>query len=220
MTDHPTSRRPRARKPPEATPPVAAPRRSRVTTADAPTATPAPRATAKKSPAAPKVAPATDEAKEPAQAKRQSTVKRTSSARHLRAVPGDGKSDDTPAPPPPPVAPEGMGVHGKRLWRDVVEVFVLRPDELVVLASACFAEERVYGIREELAKMDILVRGSMGQLVANPLLTEVRAHEGHVAAMLAKLKLRDVASGTAQGRSEGARTAAKARWATPHGAPS
>jgi len=113
-----------------------------------------------------------------------------------------------------------MGERGKRLWRDVVEVFELRADELVVLRSACYAEQRVHGIREELSQMQILVLGSMGQLVANPLLTEVRAHEGHVATLLAKLKLKDVDSGASQGRSEGARAAAQARWTTPHGASS
>lgn len=148
---------------------------------------------------------------------KRNTVRRTSTQRHLRAVDGTG---DKQAPPPPPSPPEGLGERGKRLWRDVVEVFELRADELVVLRSACYAEQRVHGIREELSKMDILVRGSMGQLVANPLLTEVRAHEGHVAMLLAKLKLKDVGAGAAQGRSDGARAAAQARWSTPHGAPS
>lgn len=207
----PAEPKPAEQSPVDAKPVAAAPRRSRVAKA-APTAT----KPVKAAPAA-----ATPEVEAPAvevKAPKRSTVRRTSTQRHLRAVGGTG--DKQAPPPPPPSAPEGLGERGKSLWRDVVEVFELRADELVVLRSACFAEQRVHGIREELSQMDILVRGSMGQLVANPLLTEVRAHEGHVAMLLAKLKLKDVGAGAAQGRSDGARAAAQARWSTPHGASS
>lgn len=157
-------------------------------------------------PAAKKTTTKTSPKEQPA-----NTIQRTSPERPLRAV----RDDETaPAPPSPP---QGMGPRGKRLWRDVLEKFVLRPDEMATLESACYAEQRVVEIREQLAGMDLLVFGSTGQLVTNPLLIEVRAHENHVATLLARLKLKDVEAGAAGATTNNARTAAQARWAATHG---
>lgn len=141
--------------------------------------------------------------------------KPAANARHLAAVP-DAGADAGAQLKPPPNPPDDMGPRAKTLWRDVVAEFELRPDELEVLASACYAAQRASEIRKELAGMDILLPGSMGQLVANPLLSEVRNHESHVAAMLGKLKLKETESGVASTRSAGARAAAQKKWAVPH----
>lgn len=120
-----------------------------------------------------------------------------------------------------PVAPEGLTAKGRALWRGVLEKFDMRADELTVLEQACRALGRVHDLTTELAGMDVMIAGSTGQMVVNPLLAELRAHEAHVAAMLARLKLKEVdaSTGAAQAsgtRSTSARDKANARWAVPH----
>lgn len=169
----------------------------------------------KSTPAAPKSPVAKDEPKKLVPPRRTKPAQK-GKPRHLAAVP-DGTADAAePQQTPPPEPAEDMGARAKRLWREIVTEFELRPDELEVLASACYAAQRAHEIRNELAGMDILLPGSMGQLVANPLLSEVRNHESHVAAMLGKLKLKETESGVTSTRSGAARTAAKARWTVPH----
>ncbi len=179
--------------------------------ADAEVTKTAPRKRAARKPPAATAAAKKTSAKTSPKQQQSNTVQRTSAVRPLRAVGHDEK------PPAPPKPPEGMGARGKQLWRGIVEAFVFRGDELATLESACYAAQRVVEIREELSKMDILVRGSMGQLVTNPLLIEVRAHENHVATLLAKLKLKDADAGSSAAETNGHRSAAQARWATPHG---
>jgi hypothetical protein len=119
-------------------------------------------------------------------------------------------------PKTPPV-PRGLSPAGLALWRSIVPAYELRPDELRVLHDACREADVVARLAEALEDAELLVTGSQGQKVINPLVQEVRQHRTVLAALLRQLKLPDTPSGARQKQdlvSEQARAAARARWGT------
>lgn len=119
-----------------------------------------------------------------------------------------------------PRMPEKLGSAGQALWSSIVPVFELRPDELRVLADACRQADLVERLEEALAEAPLTVKGSMGQEVASPYLSEVRQHRTVLANLLKGLKLPDSPAGAARKRaqvSDAARAAARARWGSGAG---
>jgi hypothetical protein len=114
-----------------------------------------------------------------------------------------------------PSPPEGLKPGGRALWRRVTEAYAMRPDELLVLEYACRSRDRITEMRGQLAGMDLMVFGSTGQLVVNPLVAELRQHESHHAALLARLKLADVDAEASGGKANTQRENAKVRWLVP-----
>ncbi|MFE2912830.1 hypothetical protein [Kitasatospora indigofera] len=113
--------------------------------------------------------------------------------------------------------PDGLGPAGGALWEEIAGVYELRPDEVRVLLDACREADLVDRLTTELATADLMVRGSQGQLVASPLVSEVRQHRTVLASLLRALKLPDSPAGAgqkSQHTSEQARAAARARWGT------
>lgn len=111
--------------------------------------------------------------------------------------------------------PAKLGTEGRRLWSEIVDRYDLRPDEIRVLADACREADIVERLELELRDAPLMVKGSQGQLVASPLVSEVRQHRTVVAALLKALHLPDTDSQGAQKAqkdSEAARAAARARW--------
>ncbi|MFF1336363.1 hypothetical protein ACFVYT_00330 [Streptomyces sp. NPDC058290] len=111
--------------------------------------------------------------------------------------------------------PTGLGLQGSRLWAEITEENDLRVDELRILEDACREVDLVERMHVELLDARLVVKGSMGQDVANPLVQELRQHRALVARLLAALKLQDDESGEArdgQARTSQARKAALARW--------
>ncbi|WP_029899535.1 hypothetical protein [Nocardia brasiliensis] len=114
-----------------------------------------------------------------------------------------------------PPAPKGLRPGGRKLWGDIVNRWDLRPDELRVLREAAREVDLIDSLEAALARDAIMIRGSMGQRVVNPLITELRQHRGTLAALLRQLKLPDDDAEQAQeNRSTAARAAANARWST------
>lgn len=114
-----------------------------------------------------------------------------------------------------PRMPVSLGAAGKSLWKSIVPAYELRPDEVRLLADACRESDIVQRLEDELADAPLMVKGSQGQLVASPLVSEVRQHRSVLAALLKALKLPDTPAGTQQKSahvSEQARAAARARW--------
>lgn len=140
----------------------------------------------------------------------------------------------TPTTEKPPAPPSDLARNGsgRRLWRSIVGTdtvrYILRPDEQRILHAACRCDDAIAELRRKKTEIEkdpqfteMLVRGSMGQRVENPLrvaarkiLDDIRAQESALAGHLAKLKLPDEDTGasTEQPRSVGARGAAQARW--------
>lgn len=117
------------------------------------------------------------------------------------------------AHPRRPKAPAKLGARGRRLWDEVLASYRLRPDELVLLVDACREVDLIDRMERELDRDgELLVRGSMGQQVAHPLLAELRQHRAALKQLLAALHLPDESGREAASRSEAARAAAVARW--------
>lgn len=118
-------------------------------------------------------------------------------------------------------APESLGNAGIELWDSIVPAYSLRPDELRVLADACAEADIIADLEVARRASDLTTKGSMGQEVISPFISELRAHRTVMSGLLKSLKLPDSPAGAAQKRaktSEQARAAARARWGTPKGA--
>jgi hypothetical protein len=124
-------------------------------------------------------------------------------------------SDTAPRPP------SSLGEQGRALWDSVIPQFELRPDELRILIDACREADLIERLHEALLNAPLVTRGSMGQEVASPFVSELRQHRATLSQLLSKIKIPDT-PGTAARRkaktSENARLAARARWGTGAGA--
>ena len=106
--------------------------------------------------------------------------------------------------------PEMLGRAGAQLWVDVTSTYTLRVDEKRVLEDACREADLVDTLETASRTADLVVKGSQGQPVINPLISELRQHRSTLASLFRQLKLPDGDSGEA--RSAAARSAANARW--------
>lgn len=122
--------------------------------------------------------------------------------------------NDTPTPRVNVHAPSTLKVTGKKLWRETVKTYDLRQDELETLKAACGEADLIFRMEEALENAPLTVLGSQGQLVAHPLVQELRQHRTAMASLLRGLKLPDE-GGAAQSNQQ--RDAANSRWAVPHG---
>jgi hypothetical protein len=86
-------------------------------------------------------------------------------------------------------APAGLGIAGRRLWRDVIGQYDLRADELRVLEAACGSADVIVSLQAALADAPPIVDGSRGQMRPNPLLGELRQERLAFAALLRQLAL-------------------------------
>ncbi len=110
--------------------------------------------------------------------------------------------------------PKSFGDAGRVLWEATVSKYELRQDELATLKAACAEADLVERMEESLSGEPLTVFGSTGQLVAHPLVQELRQHRTTMASLLARLKLPDdAATGSNQQRD-----AANSRWAAAYGA--
>jgi hypothetical protein len=111
-----------------------------------------------------------------------------------------------------------MGKAGLKLWHDVTGKYDLRPDELRVLEDACRETALIDRMEAEARTAALMIAGSMGQSVVNPLFSELRQHRSAFAALMRQLKLPDEEPVVeSENRSAQARTAAKSRWSVAHG---
>lgn len=116
---------------------------------------------------------------------------------------------------PKPKRPRGLKEAGSDLWDSVSSKYKLRPDEWRVLIDASREADLIARLEDELQDAPLMVKGSQGQLVASPLVSEVRQHRAVLAGLLGKLKLPDSPSEQARKKanvSDQARAAARARW--------
>lgn len=118
----------------------------------------------------------------------------------MQLTPVDSAVGSTP--PPPGLTENGSG-HA--LWRSIVDEYTLRPDELRLLADACeladridYRKQRADELHREVGE-NLLIRGSTGQRVRNPLIDEARQEfaeqrKDRIALndLLARLKLPDL----------------------------
>jgi hypothetical protein len=118
-----------------------------------------------------------------------------------------------------PKMPANLGTEGKLIWTSITKAHDLGPDAVRILTDACREADIVQRLEDELRDSPLMVTGSQGQLVASPLVSEVRQHRSVLSALLKALRLpvtADVARMAEQETSEKARAAARARWDRPH----
>ncbi|MEU0847726.1 hypothetical protein ABZ387_07125 [Streptomyces flaveolus] len=111
-----------------------------------------------------------------------------------------------------PDPPEGLGAKALVVWNEISGGYDLRVDELRVLEDACREIDLIERLEGELRGAELIVVGSMGQPVANPLVQELRQHRGVLARLLGWLKLPDEEEPAKNNASASARQAAMARW--------
>lgn len=107
--------------------------------------------------------------------------------------------------------PRNLSTAGRKLWTEITSNYQLRADELRILEDACRESDLIDTLNAATADAELVVQGSTGQPVINPLISELRQHRSTLAALLRQLKLPDE-SDTAENRSTAARAAANARW--------
>lgn len=118
-------------------------------------------------------------------------------------------------------APTSLGKRGKALWASIAPVYELRPDELCTLEDACREADLIERLHAELATAELTTKGSMGQEVASPYVSEIRQHRTVLTNLLKSLKIPDGPAGAARKRavvSEQAVSAARKRWGSGAGA--
>jgi hypothetical protein len=110
-------------------------------------------------------------------------------------------------------------VAGKKLWKEINSTFELdeEPHKLHVLTQACRVADIVAELDEAADEGPLTVRGSQGQPVISPLISEARFQRALLAQLLGRLGLPDNDAHEAEverkaRRSAAGRTAAKARW--------
>lgn len=120
--------------------------------------------------------------------------------------------------------PRGLAATGSRLWRDVVAIYDLRTDELLLLDKAARTADDLARLEQALAGEPLTTVGSAGQLRAHPLLAELRGMRLVLGSLLRQLALPDPnaeqdAPRRAAERSDLAMRAARARWDRPRDRP-
>jgi phage terminase small subunit len=68
-----------------------------------------------------------------------------------------------------------LAAAGKRLWSDVLGAYELTPGEREVLVALCHAVDQLGRLNAEMATAPLMIKGSRGQQVPNPLLAQIRA---------------------------------------------
>jgi len=112
-------------------------------------------------------------------------------------------------------APKGLEAKGRKLWRETTGAYELRADELDTLEDICREADLIDRLEEALAGSDLIVQGSQGQDVANPIISEIRQHRATKKSLWASMKLPDEVAPAAANQQ---RSAAQSRWGQPHGA--
>ena len=91
-------------------------------------------------------------------------------------------------------APRGLATAGQVLWRKVVSLYSLRPDELATLEDVCRLTDMIDKLQKAWREDDepMTAKGSAGQLIIHPIIGELRAQRLAVNVLWRQLKLPDL----------------------------
>jgi hypothetical protein len=107
--------------------------------------------------------------------------------------------------------PTGLGSRGRRLWRDVMAEFDLSLTEGEILGEAARTADLIERLAKQLAAEQLVVDGSRGQAVVNPLAAELRQQRELLGRLISRLALPDADEIDNAAAAFGRRGAA-ARW--------
>jgi hypothetical protein len=111
--------------------------------------------------------------------------------------------------------PKNLGSKGRALWKKLTDLVDFEPHELSLLEDVCRQEDLIERLDKELRSSDLMIVGSQGQAVINPIVQEIRQHRTVKAGLMAKIAIPDsdeAAAVKSSDRSSKARAAAEARW--------
>lgn len=93
-----------------------------------------------------------------------------------------------------PRMPKGFGSTGQKLWRTVLDEYELdaEPHKIEILTHACRVADTIADLERATSSEPLTVRGSAGQMVIHPLISEVRYQRGLLAQLLARLNFASV----------------------------
>jgi hypothetical protein len=114
--------------------------------------------------------------------------------------------------------PTKLGPKGRSLWKSIAEApenYTLRADELRLLEDAAREADLIERLEDAQRDEPLTAKGSMGQTVASPFVSELRQHRSALASLLKQLQLPmspEQAKQTRERNSTAARAAGRARW--------
>lgn len=116
-----------------------------------------------------------------------------------------------------PNAPDFLNIEGKRIWSQIVDIYDLRPDELLTLEDICAASDLILDLRTEWITLGrpTMTTGSMGQEVEHPLIGSIDKAQKARNALWRQLKLPDLDEPAVPVNQQ--RDAANTKWATGKG---
>lgn len=123
-----------------------------------------------------------------------------------------------------PAPPETLKADGVKVWKSIVSVYDLRPDELYALEDICGATDTLVAL-EKLWRdsgSPAITTGSMGQEVEHPLVGSIDKQRKTRNMLWRQLKLPDLpavgaGSGEAATKPNQQRSAAQSKWSAAHG---
>lgn len=115
--------------------------------------------------------------------------------------------------------PDNLGPAGASLWESMLEVYEFEhePNTAAILERACRTADTIAKLEEAAADAPLVVKGSTGQPVANPLISEARAQTNTLNQLLKSLNLEKSPAERAalsRARSEAGAKGARSRWNT------
>lgn len=109
--------------------------------------------------------------------------------------------------------PEGLQTRGCHFWIDTVSSFDLSDAEQQLLTEVCRTLDNLDDLAEVIERDGATTKGSMGQTVVHPALTEARGQRLVLHRLLAALQLPDEDGQTISTATQTrATTASRARW--------
>lgn len=112
----------------------------------------------------------------------------------------------------PPPAPQILGPSGKSAWDKLTHKFEFHVGELEVLEQFCATKDRVAAMEAELAATGVMIKGSRGQQILNPLINQIAVQVTLMDRLVLSLALPADGEQVGKRRSPQARQAANARW--------
>ena len=114
--------------------------------------------------------------------------------------------------------PAGLGEQGLSLWESITGEFDFsqEPGKLAILERACKTADQIAVLEEAIVGAELVVKGSTGQPVVNPMIAEARQQSGLLNTLVKSLGLPDSdeeAQAKAERRSRINRENVNKRWA-------
>ena len=114
------------------------------------------------------------------------------------------------APVELPTRPTRLGKKARDFWDACVKAYELNPGELQYLEHSCREIDIIERLEKELQTAELTVKGSMGQEVSSPLVSELRQHRTTLKSLIQAMRMgEDATSGSS---SAAGRALAGKRW--------